>query len=218
MSACALSRRRKSTTMWYCLPDSLSLLVYNPETSSRVTLALLGTVFQTALTVLARHVQNQSRITRCDGSVLHWFCFYVNWYAPLRRFDLYGFSLAGVYPRRTGANTIRIQSKTKWQHKIKRNPFNPFNPCSFNLWVFSNADLSDWCGLFLAGVYPAPYRRKQNLKEIQDQVYLRIKKSVKKKKSVASALSVFDFERGERAKGEGAIYNPTFTFYSRFSC
>ena len=50
--------------MWYCLPDSLSLLVYNPETSSRVTLALLGTVFQTALTVLARHVQNQSRITR----------------------------------------------------------------------------------------------------------------------------------------------------------
>ena len=41
---------------------------YNPETSSRVTLASLGTVFQTALTVLARlrlsrHVQNLSRIT-----------------------------------------------------------------------------------------------------------------------------------------------------------
>ena len=41
---------------------------YNPETASRVTLALLGTVFQTALTVLARlwlarHVQNLSRIT-----------------------------------------------------------------------------------------------------------------------------------------------------------
>ena len=35
--------------MWYCLPDSLSLLVYNPETASRVTLALLGTVFQTKL-------------------------------------------------------------------------------------------------------------------------------------------------------------------------
>ena len=33
--------------MWYCLPDSLSLLVYNPETASRVTLATLGTVFQT---------------------------------------------------------------------------------------------------------------------------------------------------------------------------
>ena len=152
--------------------------------------------------------QNGSQITPMRRiSVLHWFCFYVDWYAPLRRFDLYGFSLAGVYPRRTGANTIRIQSKTMWQHKIKRNPFNPFNPCSFNLWVFSNADLSDWCGLFLAGVYPAPYRRKQNLQEIQDQVYLRIKKSVKKKKSVASALSVIDFERGERAKGEGAIYN-----------
>ena len=42
---------------------------YNPETASRVTLASLGTVFQTALTVLsrlrlARHVQNLSRITR----------------------------------------------------------------------------------------------------------------------------------------------------------
>ena len=32
-----------------CLPDSLSLLVYNPETSSQVTLASLGTVFQTWL-------------------------------------------------------------------------------------------------------------------------------------------------------------------------
>ena len=47
LSACGLSRRRRSTTMWYCLPDSLSLLVYNPETSSQVTLAALGTVFQT---------------------------------------------------------------------------------------------------------------------------------------------------------------------------
>ena len=47
LSACGLSRRRRSTTMWYCLPDSLSLLVYNPETASRVTLAALGTVFQT---------------------------------------------------------------------------------------------------------------------------------------------------------------------------
>ena len=60
---------------------------------------------------------------------------------------------------------------------------------------------------FLLGYIQPPYRRKQNLKEIQDQVYLRIKKSVKKIKSVASALSVIDFERGERAKGEGAIYN-----------
>ena len=43
--------------------------MYNPETSSRVTLASLGTVFQTALSVLSRlrlsrHVQNLSRITR----------------------------------------------------------------------------------------------------------------------------------------------------------
>ena len=53
---------------------------------------------------------------------------------------------------------------------------------------------------FLLGYIQPPYRRKQNLKEIQDQVYLRIKKSVKKIKSVASALSVIDFERGERAQ------------------
>ncbi|MDY4843895.1 MAG: hypothetical protein SO154_07455 [Prevotella sp.] len=33
----------------YCLPDSTSLYSYNPETSSRVTLATLGTVFQTEL-------------------------------------------------------------------------------------------------------------------------------------------------------------------------
>ena len=30
----------------YCLPDSYSLLVCDPETSSRVTLTLLGTGFQ----------------------------------------------------------------------------------------------------------------------------------------------------------------------------
>ena len=32
---------------WYCLPDSCLLHVCNPETTSRVTLASLGTVFQT---------------------------------------------------------------------------------------------------------------------------------------------------------------------------
>ena len=62
----------------YCLPDSYPLLAFNPETSSRVTLASLGTVFQTGLSVLLRlrlltvlfrlrllrHVQNLSRITR----------------------------------------------------------------------------------------------------------------------------------------------------------
>ena len=31
---------------WYCLPDSHPLLGFNPETSSRVTLASLGTGFQ----------------------------------------------------------------------------------------------------------------------------------------------------------------------------
>ena len=38
-------------SMWYCLPDSLSYFSCNPETASQVTLASLGTVFQTALTV-----------------------------------------------------------------------------------------------------------------------------------------------------------------------
>ena len=38
-----------SVVGWYCLPDSRPLLIYNPETSSRVTLALLGIVFQTNL-------------------------------------------------------------------------------------------------------------------------------------------------------------------------
>ena len=63
---------------WYCLPDSRPRYGFNPETSSRVTLASLGTVFQTALSVLlrlrlltvlarlrlSRYVQNLSRITR----------------------------------------------------------------------------------------------------------------------------------------------------------
>ncbi|MCI6804146.1 MAG: hypothetical protein ACI4CB_09655 [Prevotella sp.] len=40
----------------YCLPDSTSLYSYNPETSSRVTLATLGTVFQTELHHLMKSV------------------------------------------------------------------------------------------------------------------------------------------------------------------
>ena len=68
--------------------------------------------------------------------IIIWLSLYLDFHAPVRRFDLYGLSLAGVYPRRTGANTIRIKSNTKWQHKIKRNPFNPFNPCSFHHGVF----------------------------------------------------------------------------------
>ena len=31
---------------WYCLPDSSPILVFSPETSSRVTLAALGIGFQ----------------------------------------------------------------------------------------------------------------------------------------------------------------------------
>ena len=86
--------------MWYCLLDSLSLLVYNPETSSRVTLALLGTVFQTALTVLARHIQNQSRITlmRRICSFTDFYCVLLDFSAPVGRNDYHGLSLAGGYP------------------------------------------------------------------------------------------------------------------------
>ena len=36
----------ESYDFWYCLPDSRLLIVCNPETSSRVTLAVLGKGFQ----------------------------------------------------------------------------------------------------------------------------------------------------------------------------
>ena len=42
--------------MGYCLPDSSLLLSYNPETSSRVTLASLGIVFQTKLFTTDTHL------------------------------------------------------------------------------------------------------------------------------------------------------------------
>ena len=46
------SQRRASTSMGYCLPDSITSISFsNPETSSRVTLATLGIVFQTKLVV-----------------------------------------------------------------------------------------------------------------------------------------------------------------------
>ena len=45
----------ESYESWYCLPDSRFFPVCNPETSSRVTLATLGTVFQTDfIALLAR--------------------------------------------------------------------------------------------------------------------------------------------------------------------
>ena len=55
--------------MWYCLPDSLSLLVYNPETASRVTLALLGTVFQTKLPT----TDNQTPTTKHQQPIIIYF-------------------------------------------------------------------------------------------------------------------------------------------------
>ena len=42
----------ESYESWYCLPDSRFFPVCNPETSSRVTLATLGTVFQTDFVAL----------------------------------------------------------------------------------------------------------------------------------------------------------------------
>ena len=44
--ACTLTFYQ-TTFLRYCLPDSSPLHFHNPETASRVTLAMLGTVFQT---------------------------------------------------------------------------------------------------------------------------------------------------------------------------
>ena len=107
LSACALSRRRRSKSARYCLPDSSLLLSYNPETSSRVTLASLGTVFQTGLSVLLRlrlltvlfrlrllrHVQNLSRITLMRHICSFTDFFLSDLYAPVGRWDLHGFTL-----------------------------------------------------------------------------------------------------------------------------
>ena len=41
--------------MGYCLPDSSPFIIRNPETSSRVTLAALGIVFQTNLLTTYKH-------------------------------------------------------------------------------------------------------------------------------------------------------------------
>ena len=84
---------------------ALFSLVINPETSSRVTLAALGIVFQTALTVLtrlwlARQVQNLSRIeSGCDGFVLsRIFIVLLDFSAPAGRWDFHGLTLAGGNP------------------------------------------------------------------------------------------------------------------------
>ena len=46
-----LFNNKTTSFIWYCLPDSRPAMLLNPETSSRVTLASLGTVFQTGLVV-----------------------------------------------------------------------------------------------------------------------------------------------------------------------
>ena len=48
--------KAKEHVIRYCLPDSSLLLSYNPETSSRVTLASLGIVFQTKLFTTDTHL------------------------------------------------------------------------------------------------------------------------------------------------------------------
>ena len=53
----------ESYESWYCLPDSRFFRVCNPETSSRVTLATLGTVFQTDFIAL---------LARCFLDVAFW--------------------------------------------------------------------------------------------------------------------------------------------------
>ena len=53
----------ESYESWYCLPDSRFFPVCNPETSSRVTLATLGTVFQTDFIAL---------LARCFLDVAFW--------------------------------------------------------------------------------------------------------------------------------------------------
>ena len=47
--------------LWYCLPDSYSLPCYNPETSSQVTLALLGIAFQANLIRSIRWIRGRMK-------------------------------------------------------------------------------------------------------------------------------------------------------------
>ena len=60
----------------YCLPDSSIVLVCNPETSSRVTLASLGTVFQTDSKTTKQHNnqttrQQNNKTTRQQNNNIH---------------------------------------------------------------------------------------------------------------------------------------------------
>ena len=139
---------------------------YNPETASRVTLASLGTVFQTALSVLSRlrlsrHVQNLSRIT-----LMRRICSFHGSFS-------FGFVCAC---RVLGSSRIYL-----------------------SLWTI--------CGLLLLIGNPAPYRRKYNPKEIQDQVNPKIKRNPWKDKirRIRVIRELF-WACAHRAEGEGAIY------------
>ena len=142
---------------------------YNPETASRVTLASLGTVFQTALTVLlrlrfltvrarlrlSRHVQNLSLITRMRRicSFHGFFCldyfFLSDLSAPVGCWDFHGFTLvcglSADFSCYRQSSAVQAQIQSEWN--------------------------------------PRPSKSKNK------------KKSVKKIKSVASELSVSYFER-----------------------
>ena len=138
-----------------CLEDSTTIIY-------RLIVRRIGWITKSAHSPLAHSPRSKSITDNPDATDLFFtdFCFYVDWYAPLRRFDFYGFPLLyglsadylllGYIQRRTGA--------------------------------------------------------RKNPEKKQDQVYLRIRKSVKKIKSVASVLSVSHFERMcTEPQGEGAM-------------
>ena len=60
------------------------------------------------------------------------------------------------FQRRIDSNTIRIKSYFKWHHKIKWNPFNPFNPRSFHHWVFLEHGFIGFNGCLLRYRYCLP--------------------------------------------------------------
>ena len=135
--------------------------MYNPETLSRVTLASLGIVFQTALSVLSRlrlsrRVQNLSRITRMRRicSFHGFFCldyfFLSDLYAPVGRWDFHGLSLAryclpdsSFCARSPSALSPRSKSITD-------------NPDATDLFFFT--DFFVWIIFFLSDLY-APVGR-----------------------------------------------------------
>ena len=71
----AVSSNNETTLLRYCLPDSSPMYVYNPETSSRVTLASLGIVFQTTKqqnNKTTRQQNNQTTILSLTPQTVLW--------------------------------------------------------------------------------------------------------------------------------------------------